>query len=430
MRYLAALVLVACGGHAKTTTDAALPLDARVCPSPPQGLPMCNTTCGNAQLDECYTVQPPCGECVDRCYHYPQHVEVCDGATSSLTCAQDGYFDGSAACSTQCTFDDSGCTACITGTRVQRCDRVTASSTNVVPSLSTTGAPRLAINGTIVELAAQGTVQIATPGVYDMAGTPTGWIGASFTTDQISLSRIALDGTVTAGAVIAKPVLQVHMAHGPTNRTIVVWQGQGSSTWEIWFAIVDDNAALTTQPTLLAAGNDLTNTDVASDGTSFFVGYGGGTLARIAADGTVATMTGFPSGSSQMTGSFPMTVRADSTGGWYVVTLNVPTPTYAVQRFDPQGAPVGAALSVVPDGGVYYRAFAADGARLVMGVAVPMGNAAALSERLEWIDATGSIAETVEVGRGTFPPSVAALPTSFLVAFPAAGATQLAVVSP
>lgn len=390
---------------------------------------MCTTTCGNGVLDQCYVAQPPGGESIDPCYHYIAQVEVCDGATSSLTCAQDGYFGGSAACTARCSFDDSGCTACMTGTRVQRCDRTTGTSTDVVPSLSTTGAPRIAINGTIIELAAQGTVQIAMPGVYNVAGIPTGWLGASATLDQISLSRIALDGTVTPGAVFSASALQVYLAHGPANRTIVVWQGLGSSTWEIWFAIADDNASLVTQPTRLAAGGDLTNTDVASDGTSFFVGYGGGTLARIAADGTVATKTGFPSGSSQMGGSLPMTVRADTTGGWYIETLNLPTLTYAVQRFDPQGAPVGAALTIVPDGGVHYRAFAADGARLVMGVAVPTGSAA-LSERLEWIDATGAIVDTVEAGRGTFMPQVAPLGTSFIADFPAAGATQLALVSP
>jgi hypothetical protein len=70
-----------------------------------------------------------------------------------------------------------------------------------------------------------------------------------------------------------------------------------------------------------------------SDGTSFFVGASG-QLARIAADGTSTVATGFPLRANE---------RVYVTTGWYVSVVG---NTLVGQRFDANGAVVGAAITV------------------------------------------------------------------------------------
>ncbi len=438
MRALSWMVvaLAACGGPSESQTpDASVQPDARVCPGPPSGYERCASTCGNSAIDTCYEVHVP-GEGPYPCTSYPLGPEDCDGSQIALSCAEYGYYGGALACTQACEYDPGDCDACGSDAHVVTCQPMTGVATRMAQAdPSTPGQPRMMILGPnglhIIDTALADVASVTIPSnlYYTHAGVRGGWVVANaMVVTALQLTRVDTNGSVgPTTTIMHEPLGTLAMAYGPSDRTLVAWI-ESSTSWEIWFAILDANMNVVAQPQKLVgpAGN-LNRVSATSDGTSFFIATLG-QLHRIAADGSVvSTTSGLPQARDSL-GPSPFDIYATATGGWFVLFTGNTSQPYQAQRFDTSGALVGGTVALATTG--YLYSFIADGADLLATMSTPLNDKVS-AHSLVRFDATGAIASSIEVGRGSWLAPAARFGANVLVSWQlTASDGELALVTP
>ena len=352
MRLLVAIAVLFGCRDAQQSDDAgtaaqtdAPPWTGCPCAQVPTGVPSCGgSTCGNGQLDTCYT-QSPMG-----CHCVMVLTETCDG---NVTCEQLGFYGGEAACASNCLMTNTtACEAC--------------APTNVECGKHATGTPRaVAVSGSHVAVATSsgieifgGVTHVTKVNVTDaraLVGVPNGWLVVTDTGP--SLSTLDTAGVRGTPATIASP--DTAMVAGPNGRVLLTWRAFVGAQWRGFFAITGTDGSVIVPSTDLSGVGDRAPA-AATDGTSFFVGVLG-QLARIAPDGTSTIVTGFP---IQDPASYDdVRVTWAGTTGWYV-SWNAHVIAFVAQRFDATGAKVGNPLSL--NFGLQPVDFLADGDDLLV----------------------------------------------------------------
>jgi hypothetical protein len=411
-----ALLGVACGGGGGTP-DAApdAPFVPPQCEGWPSDLTSCGgELCGNGAIDECYDSTY---DHAQNCSIYSRSSEPCDGALVVTTCEQYGFYGGAGSCTWLCDFDPRACTACSTDARVQDCLALPGMVSSIATAdPSTSGVPTLALmtNGglEILSLEAQGMQHVAMGGLpkysTGIVGIRDGWLvsfwptlptSSSKTGDTLQLRRYALDGAGVTLAVLDETWGSgIAYAHGPSDLTLLAWPLGGNAVFEI----LDGITALSVPRTLLTSSYvGGWRIRAASDGTSFFVYTSTGSpatgttavgeLFRIAADGTVMSRTNAPGGPRGVALTF------DGATGWTVGHTD--ERSASAQRFDSTGANVGDPLPITVDASSHLSSFIAVGNDLLYVRSTPI-NSNVYAHWLVRVDATGSIVNEVEVGRG------------------------------
>jgi hypothetical protein len=316
------IVLAACDpGPNGTLQDAGPGSGGGTCTQTPP-TPSCGSSdiCGNNRIDNCW-YQPMPGHC-----YWQPWAEMCDG-TATKSCQELGYFGGNTVCSLSCnSIDFSGCNACAPS------DLACGTFAPIY------GVQDLAVSGTHVALGAGNVVaifdgitpiaRVTVPDFRALAPTSSGWLVAS---EPLTLTPLDFAGNL--GTPQSTFFRYPKLVTGPGGRILSAWKYQinAAAPWHVQFSIVD-SAGITLVPTTdlftLAADHPF---DVATDGTSFFVGAEG-QLARITSDGSATIVTGYPVAAMGVIDSLSLTWQG--TTGWYV-------NAYDAQRFDASATPVG-----------------------------------------------------------------------------------------
>jgi hypothetical protein len=361
MRYLALVLVMGCGGDNGASNER--------CPLP-AGEQTCAETCGDGVIDPCSTLVN-----LASCIYRPGE-DPCDGDAFTTSCAALGYPRGQLGCSKTCAIEETSCDPCEAG---NLCGGFATPSDLDVLAVS---GDKILIVGT--ETAAILDAQLQVEGrlaekLTAAAAIPGGWLA----TDGQALLRI----TTTATRVPFVSPTEV-MTGGHPSHVLLHWS---NATDGVKFALVDFAGNLVGAPKMLAMAAPAR---AATDGVSFFVGTGG-TLYRIATDGTVTSTSGFPKANVAE-------IVWGGTTGWYITIAD-----HRLQRFDAAGALVGPVIDL---GAARFEAFVADGDRVV--ATRREGNDLALVR----IDSTGVTASVKRVGVSGDPGSrLARIGSDFVV---------------
>jgi hypothetical protein len=388
---LAIVIALAAGcGSEATHDDAAVPC------ATPRDVPSCAVTCGNSELDVCYMQGPECLVVVSS--------EACDGAVS---CADAGYFGGTASCASDCSaIDDTDCDACAP-------DIDCATYAAALPAAVAVSGSHVAV-GTLSGIDIFDGVRlvkhVGATYARSLVPVPNGWLViASQPTRIFALDR---DGTQGRSSPLDDVDTSITAAG---DRAVLAWRVMD----DVHVAFADAHGETMVPASSLIPAGITISPGTATDGTSFFVGAAG-QLAWIAADGTRAIRGLFPSSLSNDV----VTLRWSGTVGWYI-SWNRRISAFTAQRFTATGTKVGG--SVYVDVGDAPLDFLADGDDLLV------LRQRATKYEIVRLDAMGATRSVLEIGAGTRDAEhawLAKLEPSVLAAWYRPGKLQLALAAP
>jgi hypothetical protein len=391
---LVALLVSACGSPG-AAHDAVpdTPPDARTsCPSVPSDYPpTCATTCGNGVVDDCTT--PHLGG--EHCTTYTHGLELCDGADLHTTCADVGYYGGTPACSSHCTFDDRGCDVCAVACTAiaggfTSIAAVSGTHLGIVHEATLTGGYAF----TILDSGLTETASTPIDQVYAITGVPDGWL---LVNGSLAVRHVDTNGTLGPSIQVATTGgTATSLVFGPGGHALLLWNEVVAPDMpRVNAAVLAADGTVVVAPFVLFDETTLPEIATATtDGTSFFVAAKG-RLVRLAADGTAAPIvTGYPTEGPHLLGA-AVQLGWSGSAGWYIVPNDALEQSYTAQRFDATGAAAGAPFTITTSTRV--TSLRAYGTGLV-GSSLQQVTTSLWRFAVVAIDATGAQVSSTEVG--------------------------------